>query len=89
MNRPLLKKTFTRTLKWYPLVIIAMLIMGIIFAKLMDDSTLAIGLALMGAILGPTLEAIFYYQGELKKERQAMNSSALEPASRLSFTGGA
>ncbi len=71
VNDLLFKKTLGRTLKWYPVVVVVMVILGIVIAQMKGDPVLAVILAVLGGIVGPALEAFFYYQAELKKEREA------------------
>lgn len=84
MNHPLLKKTLLHTLKWYPLVLILMGLLGWALAQRFDDPLLAWGLALAGAVVGPLLEAGFYYRGQIKADRRQEPAPVDELSYRLS-----
>lgn len=88
MNQKILKQTFRRTIKWYPLVLVVMLAFGFVLYNLMGDPWLAFGLTLLGSLVGPLLEAVFYYQEQVKKEAadaKAARAAAprIDPAERL------
>lgn len=83
MNPQILKQTLRRTLKWYPVVIGVMTIVGFAFMQKTGDILLSIGVAMLGAIVGPGLEATFYYLEQLKKAQAAPPPGGNEPAHRL------
>jgi membrane protease YdiL (CAAX protease family) len=83
MNKKAFKKTLDQTLRHYPIVIVVMIVCGVVLAQTMGDTLLVIGLVTMGGIVGPALQAFFYYQGQVKKEQQGDLSPVDDPAERL------
>ena len=83
MNRQLVKKTLTHTLKWFPAVIILMGLLGWALAQRFDDPFQAWAVALIAAVAGAVLEAGLYYLNQLKRFRQQEPAPVDELSHRL------